>query len=86
MAYNAQMAVDARHKLIVAFDLTNEGNDSRQLHPMATQGNDELQVKGVTVVADSGYSNGEQGNKCEQSALLPSCRGQGSSTARQGTL
>ncbi len=38
VAYNAQMAVDARHKLIVAFDLTNEGNDSRQLHPMATSG------------------------------------------------
>jgi hypothetical protein len=25
VAYNAQMAVDARHKLIVAFDLTNGG-------------------------------------------------------------
>lgn len=37
VAYNAQMAVDARHKLIVAFDLTNEGNDSGQLYPMATQ-------------------------------------------------
>ncbi|SEA70147.1 IS1182 family transposase [Nitrosospira multiformis] len=69
VAYNAQVAVDARHKLIVAFDLTNEGNDSRQLHPMATQGKDELQVKGVTVVADSGYSNGEQGSQCEQSGI-----------------
>jgi len=27
VAYNAQIAVDAEHKLIVAFDLTNEGND-----------------------------------------------------------
>lgn len=69
VAYNAQMAVDARHKLIVAFDLTNEGNDSRQLHRMATQGKDELQVNSVTVVADSGYSNGEQGSQCEQSGI-----------------
>ena len=38
VAYNAQTAVDAEHKLIVAFDLTNEGNDYRQLHPMAVQG------------------------------------------------
>ncbi len=38
VAYNAQTAVDAEHKLIVAFDLTNEGNDQRQLHPMAVQG------------------------------------------------
>jgi len=27
VAYNAQTVVDAAHKLIVAFDLTNEGND-----------------------------------------------------------
>ena len=38
VAYNAQTAVDAKHKLIVAFDLTNEGNDQQQLHPMAVQG------------------------------------------------
>ncbi len=38
VAYNAQTAVDVEHKLIVAFDLTNEGNDYRQLHPMAVQG------------------------------------------------
>ena len=69
VAYNAQMAVDAKHKLIVAFDLTNEGNDSLQLHPMATQAKDELQIERVTVVADSGYSNGEQASQCEQSGI-----------------
>ncbi len=37
VAYNAQIAVDAEHKLIVAFELTNEGNDQQQLHPMAMQ-------------------------------------------------
>src|ERR1700686_194803 len=37
VAYNAQTVVDAEHKLIVAFVLTNEGNDYRQLHPMAVQ-------------------------------------------------
>jgi hypothetical protein len=69
VAYNAQAVVDARHKLIVAFDLINEGNDSRQLHPMATQAKEELQVRSVTVLADSGYSNGEQGSQCEQSGI-----------------
>src|SRR5256886_3907373 len=38
VAYNAQTAGDAKHKLIAAFDLTNEGNDYGQLHPMAGQG------------------------------------------------
>jgi transposase len=38
VAYNAQIAVDAKHKLIVAFELTNDGNDQQQLYPMAMQG------------------------------------------------
>jgi len=61
VAYNAQTAVDAKHKLIAAFDLTNEGNDYGQLHPMAVQGKEAVGADEVTVVADTGYSNGEHG-------------------------
>lgn len=64
VAYNAQTVVDAEHKLIVAFDLINEGNDQRQLHPMAMQGKQALEVEQVTAVADAGYSNGEHGHRC----------------------
>src|SRR2546425_235872 len=69
VAYNAQTVVDAEHKLIVAFDLTNEGNDYRQLHPMAVQGKDAVGVDEVTVVADTGYSNGEHGALCERDGI-----------------
>jgi transposase len=69
VAYNAQTVVDAEHKLIVAFDLTNEGNDQRQLHPMAMQGKEALEVEQVTVVADAGYSNGEHGQRCEADGI-----------------
>jgi transposase len=69
VAYNAQTAVDAEHKLIVAFDLTNEGNDYRQLHPMAVQGKAAVGADEVTVVADTGYSNGEHGALCEQDGI-----------------
>jgi transposase len=69
VAYNAQTAVDAKHKLIVAFDLTNEGNDYRQLHPMAVQGKEAVGADEVTVVADTGYSNGEHGALCEQDGI-----------------
>src|SRR6266571_1906579 len=69
VAYNAQTVVDAKHKLIVAFDLTNEGNDQQQLHPMAAAGKAALRVDEVTVVADTGYSNGEQGACCEQEGI-----------------
>jgi len=69
VAYNAQTVVDAEHKLIVAFDLTNEGNDYRQLHPMAVHGKEAVGADEVTVVADTGYSNGEHGALCEQDGI-----------------
>jgi transposase len=69
VAYNAQTVVDAEHKLIVAFELTNEGNDYRQLHPMAVQGKEAVGAEEVTAVADTGYSNGEHGARCEQDGI-----------------
>jgi transposase len=69
VAYNAQIAVDSEHKLIAAFDLTNEGNDQHQLHAMAMQGREALEADQVTVVADTGYSTGEEGQRCEDSGI-----------------
>lgn len=69
VAYNAQIAVDAKHDLIVAFDLTNEGNDLQQLHPMAQQGKAAIGAGQLTAVADTGYSNGEHGRQCEQDGI-----------------
>jgi len=69
VAYNAQTAVDVEHKLIVAFDLTNDGNDLQQLHPMAVQGKEAVGVGQVSVVADTGYSNGEHGARCEEEGI-----------------
>jgi len=69
VAYNAQIAVDAEQHLIAAFELTNEGNDQRLLHPMAEQGKQALEVESITVVADTGYSNGEHGARCEETQI-----------------
>jgi transposase len=74
VAYNAQIAVDARHKLIAAFELSNEGNDYRQLYPMAVQGKEAVGADKVTAVADTGYSTGEHGVLCERvgiTAVVP---------------
>jgi hypothetical protein len=60
-----QTAVDAKHSLIAAFEVTNDGNDQQQLLPMARQVQHELQVAELTVVADTGYHNGEQGAHCQ---------------------
>jgi len=69
VAYNAQIAVDDRHGLIAAFDLTNEGNDTRQLHPMAAKAKEALAVEHLTVVADTGYASGEQAVQCEEADI-----------------
>ena len=69
VACNAQTAVDAKHGLIAAFDLTNEGNDQRLLHPMAELGQQALGVEAVSVVADTGYSSGEQGELCDAAKI-----------------
>ena len=61
--------MDGEHHLIAAFDLTSECNDHRLLHPMAEQGKRALEVQSVTAVADSGYSNGEHGERCEQAQI-----------------
>jgi transposase len=69
VAYNAQIAVDAEHHLIVAFDLTSDGNDQRQLQPMAVQGQQAVGGGAVTVVADAGYSNGAHGAACAAAGI-----------------
>jgi transposase len=69
VAYNAQIAVDAKHKLIAAFDLTNDGNDQQLLHPMAIEGKVAVGAEAVTVVADTGYSNGEHGALCARDGI-----------------
>jgi transposase len=71
VAYNAQTAVDAKHGLIAAFELTNNGNDHQLLLPMAVQGKQALVADAVTVVADSGYANGEQGEACAEAGITP---------------
>lgn len=65
VAYNVQTAVDAKHALIAAFEVTNDGNDHQQLLPMAHAARAALKAKTLTVIADTGYRNGEQAAQCE---------------------
>ena len=69
VAYNAQIAVDVRHKLIAYAEVTNEGNDHRRSQPMAVATKAQLQAEHLSVVADTGYANGEQGSPCEQAGI-----------------
>jgi hypothetical protein len=55
VAYNVQSAVDTKHHLIVAHEVTNDGSDRSQLFAMATQAKAALMVDKLEVVADRGY-------------------------------
>jgi len=58
-AYNAQVAVDAGHQVVVAADVTNQASDVDQLLPMVEQVEENASGKVRECSADSGYSSGE---------------------------
>ena len=69
VGYNVQAAVDARHHLIVAHEVTNVGSDRSQLYNMASQAKEALDVEALEVVADRGYFKGEEILACEQANI-----------------
>jgi transposase len=71
VGYNAQIVVDAKHKLIAAADVTNEVTDLRQLAPMALEARENLELKRADVLADTGYYNVTDVNLCVDHGLTP---------------
>jgi transposase len=69
VSYNVQTVVDSKHKLIVAYEVTNERNDLGQLAVMAQQAKEALQVEELTVLADGGYYEGNALKECEQAGV-----------------
>ena len=57
VCYNVQTAVDAKHKLIVDFEVTNNANDMNQLAPMAKKAMEMLEVEKMAAAADKGYNS-----------------------------
>jgi transposase len=68
--YNVQIAVDAKHKLIVAEAVTQDGNDTQQLMPMIDKAQAILASTTLTVLADSGYYEGNQIKQCEDQHII----------------
>jgi transposase len=71
IGYNAQLAVDAKHKLIVAADVTNEGTDYQQLASMALAAKSNLELTRTEVVADAGYYNASEVSRCAEHGITP---------------
>ena len=71
VCYNVQIAVDSKHHLIVAHDVTDHVNDLEQLAPMAVAAMEELGVEVLDVSADRGYHNGVHVVECEANGITP---------------
>jgi transposase len=71
VGYNAQLAVDAKHKLIAAADVTNEPTDLAQLSSMAKAGKEAVGVDQTEVVADTGYYNTAEVSHCVEHGITP---------------
>ena len=70
--YNVQTAVDAKNALIVAHKVTTDANDQRMLLPMAQAAKQAVgSPPSLNVIADGGYSNGEQSETCEAQGIVP---------------
>jgi hypothetical protein len=69
VGYNVQTAVDTKHHMIVAHEVTNVGHDRDQLSSMAHQARDAIGTNKLTVFADRGYFKGEEILDCERTGI-----------------
>jgi hypothetical protein len=65
IGYNVQAAVEAKHSLIVATEVTNTTSDLGALGTMALQAQEALGAEKLSVVADKGYYNGKEVLLCD---------------------
>src|SRR5450631_756759 len=85
VGYNVQIAVDAKHKLIVDEQVTNQVVDMGLLQATAEPAREILEVDRIDVVADAGYFRTEDIAACEKAGLTPYVpRPQRGSSARNG--
>jgi transposase len=85
VGYNIQVAVDAKHKLIVEQAVTNQVVDMGLLTQTAEPARQILDVEMIDVVADRGYFKIEDIEACEKAGCIPHVpRPQRGSSVREG--
>jgi transposase len=69
VGYNVQVAVDARHDLIVEPEVEQAANDLGQLSGLALAAKAALGVEQLRAVADAGYHEAQQLEACEAAGI-----------------
>jgi hypothetical protein len=71
VGYNVQAAIETKHHLIVAHEVTNQGHDRAQLSNMGLKAKEALDVEKLEAVTDRGYFNNEEIKACEDAGITP---------------
>lgn len=71
VGYNVQVAVDAKHHLIVAHEVTNHGHDRTALAPVAQAAREAMSKKRLRAIADRGYHSALQIKACGDCGVAP---------------
>jgi Transposase DDE domain len=71
VGYNAQIAVDAKYKMIVEQAVSNDVLDMGLLQQTAELARQILDVEKIDIVADKGYFRTEDIAACEKAGLMP---------------
>lgn len=71
VSYNVQTTVDAAHKLIVDFKVSQKPNDLGELDNMALRAKKLFGGKDFEVLADKGYYKAEDLKKCVENGITP---------------
>jgi transposase len=71
VGYNVQAAVDTKHHLVVAHEVTNIGSDRGQLSGMARAAQEAMGKTRLKVYADRGYFNAQQIKGCADNGMKP---------------
>ncbi len=71
VGYNVQAAVDAKHHLIVAHEVTNVGTDHAQLTKIALAAREAMDKRRLQAFADRGYFSGPQIKACSEQGIVP---------------
>jgi hypothetical protein len=71
VSYNVQTTVDAKHKLIADFKVTQSPNDLGELDNMALRAKKLFGNQGFEILADKGYYKAEDLKKCVDNHIRP---------------
>lgn len=71
VAYNTQIAVDAKYKFIIETYVSTNGNDKQELHKMGSKVQEVLDKKEINLAGDTGYNSAKEIKKCIEDEIKP---------------